>query len=401
MTLLDALSRPEVWEAFYTYKTGLLCPKDEALRLRRFIDGAAYLPVCARIREGKAFPLPRRAVISKLHTGKKRVVYTYPEPENSVLKLLTWLLLRRYDGLFSPGLYSFRPGRTAQDAIRSLLAAPGLREMWAYKLDVSNYFNSVDLGRFLPLLRQALAEEPPLYEFLRALLEEPEVLDKGRRLTEQKGIMAGTPLSAFYANLYLRDLDQRFAGEGLPYARYSDDIILFAPTEAELRIRAARLRTALADKGLAVNPDKEELFAPAEGWVFLGFRVTGGTVDIAPATLDKLKAKMRRKTRALARWRDRTGHSGQQAAAAFIRVFNRKLLDSPTDRELSWSCWFFPVINTVESLRVIDRYAQDCLRTLISGKRTKARFGVRYEDLKALGYRNLVHEYYAYEKRGS
>ena len=58
--------------------------------------------------------------------------------------------------------------------------------------------------------------------------------------------------------------------------------------------------------------------------------------------------------------------------------------------------WYFPVINTAESLGVIDRYAQDCLRFLLSGKRTKARFSVRYEDMKKLGYRNLVHEYYGY-----
>ena len=394
MTLLDMLSQSEVWEAFYEYKTGLICPKSEAARLRIFIDRGAWEPVCGRIDRGEGFPLPRRAVISKLHSGKKRVVYTYPEPENTVLKLLTWLLLRKYDGLFSPGLYSFRPGRTAKDAIRALLAVPGLRQMWAYKVDVSNYFNSIDLDRFLPILEEALAEDPALYAFLEGLLTEHKVLDGDHLLWEQKGIMAGTPLSAFYANLFLRDVDQSFADSGIPYARYSDDIILFAPTEEALRAHADRLRGALAEKGLAVNPSKEEVFAPEVGWVFLGFRCAGGTTDIAPATLDKLKAKMRRKTRALARWRDRTGRTGEQAAAAFIRVFNRKLMDSPTDHELSWSHWFFSVINTTETLHIIDRYAQDCLRTLVSGKRTKARFNVRYGDLKALGYRSLVHEYY-------
>ena len=217
-------------------------------------------------------------------------------------------------------------------------------------------------------------------------------------LIEQKGIMAGTPLSAFYANLYLRELDQRFAEAGTPYARYSDDILLFAPTEEELRARAADLKALLEEKGLRVNASKEAFFRPEEGWIFLGFLCRGGVTDIAPATLDKLKAKMRRKTRALARWRDRTGHSGEQAAAAFLRVFNRKLFEAPVDSELSWSRWFFPVINTADSLRVIDRYAQDCLRVLVSGKRTKARYNVRYEDLKALGYRSLVHAYYEHKE---
>lgn len=401
MSLLDAVSRPEIWEAFYQYKTGLVCPKPEQEQLRRFIDRRAWEPVWESWSRGEAFPLPRRAVISKMHSQKKRVVYTYPEPENTVLKLLTWLLLRQYDALFSPGLYSFRPGHTAKDAIRWLLSVPGLREMYAYKADVSNYFNSIDMDRFLPLLERTLSDDPELLRFLRSLLAEPRVREGSGTLVEQKGIMAGTPQASFYANLYLRELDAVFYEQGVPYARYSDDIILFAPTEAELRNHAEQLRSILKEKGLTVNPEKEAFFSPEEGWSFLGFRCVGHTVDIAPATVEKLKAKMRRKTRALARWRDRTGHTGQQAARAFIRVFNRKLLECPMDRELSWSHWFFSVINTTETLHVIDRYAQDCIRTLVSGKRTKARFNVRYEDMKALGYRSLVHAYYDEENRKS
>ena len=395
MSLLDQLSRRECWEKFYEYKTSLACPKAFAKELRAFIDGEGYLPVCRRIEAGEPFPLPGKSVISKLDGKKKRTVYTYPRAENTVLKLLTWLLLRRYDGLFADNLYSFRPGRTAKDALRQLLARPGIREMWAYKADVSNYFNSIPVERLLPRLEAVLGEDRWLCGFLSALLREPRVLCGGRPVTEKKGIMAGTPLSAFYANLYLRELDERFQQSGVPYARYSDDIIVFAPDRASAERRAGEIRAFLAEEELRVNPDKEEFFDPAEGWVFLGFLCRGGLIDIAPASLKKIKAKMRRKARALARWRDRNGFGGERAAAAFIRVFNRKLLESPPDNDLSWSRWFFPLITTADSLRLIDRYAQDCLRFLISGKRTKGRFDVRYEDLKRLGYRSLVHEYYA------
>jgi hypothetical protein len=399
LSLLDQLSRRECWEAFYEYKTSLACPKAFAKELRSFIDGAGYLPVCQRIAAGQAFPLPRKSIISKLDGKKKRTVYTYPAAENTVLKLLTWLLLRRYDGLFADNLYSFRPGRTAKDAVRALRAWPGVRGMWAYKADVSNYFNSIPVERLLPLLSHALADDPRLCGFLSALLSEPGALFGRETVTEPKGIMAGTPLSAFYANLYLCALDRHFAEKGVPYARYSDDIILFAPDKAGAEALAGEARAVLEAHGLALNPDKEEFFPPADGWVFLGFRCRGGVVDIAPASVKKIKAKMRRKARALMRWRDRNGFSGEKAAAAFIRVFNRKLLENPADNELSWKSWFFPLLTTPDSLRLIDRYAQDCLRFLISGKRTKSRYDVRYEDLKRLGYRSLVHEYYAFTER--
>jgi hypothetical protein len=394
-SLLDRLAEPEAWERFYAYKSSLACPKPFVRELRQFIDDRAYLPVCGAIRRGDPFPLPRKTVLSKLSTGKKRTVYTYPRAESTVLKLLTWLLLRRYDGLFSPDLYSFRPGRTAKDAVRKLTRAPGVRELWSYKADISNYFNSIPIPKLVPLLEEALGEDPALLRFLTALLEEPEVLEKGLPVREEKGIMAGTPLSAFYANLYLKELDRHFAERGVLYARYSDDVILFAPGEEERQAHAAFLRDFLAERGLRLNPEKEVFASPGEGWVFLGFRYRDGVIDIAPATLRKLKQKMRRKARALRRWAQRGDHTGEQAAKAFLRIFNRKLLESSGDNELSWSRWFFPVITTSESLRTIDRCAQECLRWLISGTRTKGRYSVRYGDLKALGCRSLVHEYYA------
>ncbi len=395
MGLLDLLSEKSVWERFYTYKTGLACPKPVARALRTYIDGERYLPVCEGIRRGERFALPEKAVISKMSSQKKRVVYTYPEPENTVLKLLTYLLLRRYDDRFSDNLFSFRPGRSAKDAVRYLRRQPEIRTLYAYKADVSDYFNSIPVDRLLPMLEDVTREDPALFSFLRRLLEEPQVLDGGIPVTEKKGIMAGTPLSSFYANLYLCTLDRQFSARGIPYARYSDDIILFAKDLPTLEQDADTVRAVLTAQGLSLNPDKESIFAPADGWIFLGFRYRDGVVDLAPASVKKLKQKMRRKTRALQRWQKRNGLDGEKAARAFIRVFNRKLFENPSAHELTWTRWFFPVLTTAASLGEIDRYAQDCIRVLAGGTRTKARFNVRYADLKRMGYRSLVHAYYS------
>ena len=390
MSLLDKLRDPAVWEKFYEYKSGLSCPGSYLKELRGFIDRAGYLPVCDTIDSGGVFPLPKKSVISKVGSEKKRTVYTYPDDENTTLKLLTYLLLRRYDGLFSQGLYSFRPGRTAKDAVRRLRKIS--RGMYSYKTDIHDYFNSVPLDRFIPCLSRTVGDDPRLLSFLSSLLLETRVTDRGRITEERKGIMAGTPLSAFYANIYLSSLDSHF--ENVPYARYSDDIIVFAEDTDGLSKHVEYIRSALYEAGLTVNPKKETYGSPEDGFVFLGFICRGGVTDIAPVTVTKLKKKMRRKARSLVRWYGRTDSDPERAAAAFIRVFNCKLLEDPHDNELSWSRWFFPVINTDRSLHEIDLYAQDCIRYIISGARNKTRFRVTYGDMKALGYRSLVHEYY-------
>jgi len=425
MSLLNQLSKPEVWEQFYTYKTSLACPKDVCRKLRGFLDVQGYLPVCAKIQamfedpasDSEPFPLPRRKVISKQSSQKKRVVYTYPTAENMVLKLLTYLLLRSYDSIFSDNLFSFRPGRSASDAIRRLQKIPNLFEKYTYKVDVSNYFNSIPVECLLPKLEVVLKDDPALYHFLKILLMESRVIDGTCEDSvaqsfadragidsapaireEQKGIMAGTPQACFYANLYLAEMDGWFYDHGIPYARYSDDVIVFGDSMEEVQGHAARIRSFLERAGLSVNPSKEEFRTPEQGFLFLGFFLREGSIDVSPVSVAKLKAKMRRKARALQRWKNRNNLTGEKAAKAFIRIFNRKLLESSMDSDLSWSHWYFSTINTTESLHVIDLYAQELLRTLITGTHAKSRYNARYDDLKALGYQSLVHAYYSFVK---
>ncbi len=396
MSMLDSLSEREMWERFYSYKSTLKSSPYFADELRAFIDGVEYLPVCETINGGGEFPLPRKMMISKLSTQKKRTVYVYPDRENMVLKMLTFMLLRKYDSLFASNLYSFRPHRSAKDAVRFLRKEVAGKNLYYYKADIHDYFNSIPVPALLPVLKDVTQDDPKLYTFLEKLLTEERVLDGGKEITERKGIMAGTPLSSFYANLYLCDLDAHFEKAGITYARYSDDIIVFAAAPEESEANARFIRSFLAEKGLEINPEKEYSGTTDDGWTFLGFEMRGDTVDISPVTLKKLKNKMRRKRDALHRWQKRNDAGGESAAKAFIRVFNRKLLESPEGNELSWSYWFFSVINTDKSLREIDAYAQDCIRYLVSGSHRKSRFNVRYEDMKKLGYKNLVHEYYAF-----
>ena len=399
MSLIDKLFEKSSWERFYEYKSNLRCSKRFKKELRNFIDSEAYLSYEEQVRNCNDLPLPSKAVISKMSSQKKRTVYKYPYEFNMILKLLTYLTLRKYDHIFSPSLYSFRPGICAKDAIMSICRTKDLDSMYSYKIDVSDYFNSIPVDRICSVLDVTVTDDVELLCFMKTLLREECVIDSDKVINEKKGIMAGTPIASFYANLYLKDLDEKFNSQGILYARYSDDIIVFAKEKETILEYKNIILEHLESKGLSVNPGKEVLADPEDGFTFLGIQAKNGMIDIAQASVIKLKQKMRRKARALDRWRHREGIDGTKAAAAFIRIFNHKLLEVNEDSDLTWSLWFFPVITTAESLHEIDLYAQDLLRFLISGTHTKARYNVRYDDLKQLGYRSLVNEYYSFEGR--
>lgn len=402
MNLICKLSDPAVWAAFYAYKIeGGHLSRQEQTDLENFIAAEGYLAPAEAILRGDGFAPPHRRCIRKLHSQKKRIVYQYKREENYLLKLLTWLLAKRYDGIFADNLYSFRRHCSAKDAIRKLVRTPGIDELWAYKVDIHDYFNSVPTLQLLPLLERTLADEPEVYRFLEQLLTDPTVEENGRLITASKGIMAGTPTSTFLANLYLSEMDHYFAERGILYARYSDDIIVFAESEEMLDKQIDVIAHYLQSAGLEINPSKECRYVPGEQWTFLGIAYQKGIVDVSPVSLEKLKGKMRRKTRALMRWKAKKGAEGIHAAKAFVKAMNRKLYDNDAEHELTWTRWYFPLINTAKSLEEIDRYSGECIRYLATGKRTKGRFNFRYEEMKALGYISLVNRYYRRQSEGA
>ncbi len=398
MSLLEDLGREGSWKAFYEYKKEKqhLSRIDEQ-ELLHFIEHKQYLRLTKRMINGEMpFKPPVKRMVNKMNSTKKRVVYTFPGEETWVLKLMSFLLYR-YDDVMPENLYSFRKHYGVKRAVFKLKDTPGIDQMYCYKVDISDYFNSIDIDRLLPMLQEIMWEDPTLYHFMEQFLTDDVAVCDGKSVHEKRGIMAGCPIAPFLANLYLIQMDQRFTTGDILYARYSDDIICFAKT-AELRDEYQRIICQLiCDYGLRVNPSKEFLADPGAVWEFLGISYRGGVIDLSYATLEKMKGKIRRKARAIYRWRIRKNVPADTAMKTFIKIFNQKFFDDLRENdtnELTWSRWFFPIINTDQSLKKIDEYMQQYIRYIASGRHNKANYRTDYITLKKCGYRCLVNEYY-------
>ena len=393
--LLERLADHSTWEEFLQYKLshGLLDRREEAF-LREFISKRGYTQIAEGLASGSyAFAPPKRSEVSKLGSGKKRVVYTFPEAENAVLKALAYLLYR-YDDRLAPNCYAFRRHIGARRAFTDIAHDPETASLWCFKADISNYFNSIDVSLLEGILRETIDDDEPLLRLLLALLGDGRSEWLGEIICEQKGVMAGTPISPFLANLYLKEMDEYFCERGVRYARYSDDIIIF-DTEERIKEHITAYRGFIEKYRLRSNPEKELVSAPGEAWSFLGFEFHAGTIDISRVTLAKLMGKIRRQARSLRRWMLRKGAEPERALRAFNRKFNRKFYSADSGRELCWARWFFPLINTDKSLHVIDAYMQQYQRYIVSGKQNKASYELApYELLRRCGYRPLVAAYY-------
>ena len=277
-----------------------------------------------------------------------------------------------------------------------LLAGPAVDDMAALRLDIRDYFNSIDVTDLLGRLPPPF-DDGPARALLGAALLDPRV-QRGGSVVDggRKGIMAGTPIAPLLATLYLRDLDYEVAATGARYARYSDDFLVLAPP-AELPEVECLIRDRLGQRGLEVNEKKTRQTGPGQGWEFLGFRYHDGAVRLAPLTERKLKARSTRLARGLLRWRERAGAPPDRALGVFLRRTNRRLYGVPVERaQFSWATWFLPVLERPNGLDALDGHVQREARYAASGRRTaRARGLFPYSALVQAGHLPLVKAFWA------
>ncbi len=394
MSVLDGLIDHEKWLSFLQYKEEKYGNEKELKELKAYIEEKRYFAISKKIVEGTySFSIPMKKKINKNSSHQKRIIYSYSKEEMFLLKMINYLLSEEYDFLFAPNCYSFRghigPKQAFQNVAKKVSG-------YGYKVDIHNYFNSIFVPKLLQMVEQKVDQRS--YFFFQSLLEDKRVIYQDKIIEEEKGVMAGTPISCFLSNLYLSSLDWKM--ENICYARYADDILLFMPTKEDLNRKVEEIHTVFNELDLQVNPDKEIFINPNEPFDFLGFSYDNGVIDLSSHAKKKMKAKIRRKARALRRWMMRKNLSPDKAMKALNNIFNYKFFYEKKGKELNWSLWYFPVITTDRGLKEIDSYFQQQLRYLKTGRyRECDKRNVSYENLKKTGYRSLVHEYYRYQKR--
>ncbi len=402
-SILQTACKKEVWLDFLDYKLDKQhLNRTEEAELRAFIESEEYLSLCD-LWAKEQFPqkYPQKRTINKQGSRKKRVVYSFPGADGLLLKFIAFHLYR-YDEYFCDNCYAFRRNFGVWEAIRRIRSTRNIGQMYCLKVDISNYFNSIDVDILLEKLSFIQNSDLTLYRLFEKILRENRVMENTKVLLEKHGAMAGTPTSPFFANVYLRDTDYYFKELGALYFRYSDDILIFADSWEQLTDYQKKLYAQIEALGLAINPDKVTISLPGDTWEFLGFSYRNGQIDLSDTTLRKTKAKIKRKADALRRWSRSKNLPYEKGAIGLIHAMNRKFFGTPTaddagdeeTKDFTWSRWFFPNLTTDKGLKLIDTYFQEYIRYTVTGRHYKGNYRISYEQMKEWGYRSLVHEYY-------
>lgn len=400
MGILNRVRTQEVREAFVRYKR-----KREKYDKKEVEDMAAYIlsDECVRdidrmIRGDYRLSPPYHYRVPKDLSGRKRHVYSYKGPEKYLLKLIAYGL-HDHDGMFSQGLYSFRTSRTAQDFLLALRDNKETPRYYIIKADVSNYVGSIVPEKIIPRLEQLFSGDPSFMELLKAVLLRRECIERdGSVVSCEPGGLGGVPLANLFMNVYLMEMDEYFYPRAPLYCRYSDDIIIFARSRQEAEDYLQVFHRILEEKELKTNPKKTYLIEPGEEVEILGCKLKEGRLDISDHAMRKLKRKIRMRARFLVRNKWQQGLSDEECGLRMVQYCNKLFFGGGIAHQHTWARWLFPVITDTAGLEELDHYVQNTIRFSITGTMGDRRYRIRYQELKKLGYRSLVHAYYHFER---
>ena len=112
-----------------------------------------------------------------------------------------------------------------------------------------------------------------------------------------------------------------------------------------------------------------------------------------------MKSRMKRRAKWYRKWMIDNNVPKRAALKNYISGINKKFY-SPNEDGVDWTQWYLPSINNIEALEYLDTYYVICIRYLDSGTwhRGKKFYNLQYKDIKKLGFKSLVNEYWRIQK---
>ncbi len=256
---------------------GVTCADIEAQGLEEWLAGLKEV-----LRTKTYTPDPvRRVQIPKRGGGERPL--GIPTIRDRVVQTAAKLVLEPiFEADFETTAYGYRPGRSAQDAVRTVHEAVCMGYTDVVDVDLTKYFDTIPHGALLQSVARRIVDRAMLTlikGWLQVVVEERDEDGKWRR-TGGKQSRSGTPqggvISPLLANIYMHRFLRtwRERGKGTQFRarliNYADDVVILSRGYATPAL--AWTRWAMGQLGLTLNERKTSIRqASRERFTFLGY----------------------------------------------------------------------------------------------------------------------------------
>ena len=246
----------------------------------------------AKLLKGTYVPSPVRRKEIEKPGGGMRMLGIPTVQDRYIQQMLLQVMTPIFDPGFSEHSYGFRPGRSAQDAVRAAQKYVQGGKEWVVDMDITKFFDHVNhdilMGRIAEVIR-----DKRVLGLIGTYLRRGAMVE-GVVMASEEGTPQGGPLSPLLANIYLDALDRELDRRGHQYCRYADDCNIYVGSQAAAERTLASIQNWIEKHlRLQVNAAKS---GTGKAWErkFLGFRLDRKKrIGIAPESLERFKTKVR------------------------------------------------------------------------------------------------------------
>jgi group II intron reverse transcriptase/maturase len=257
------ISTTMVWEAYKKVRRNKgSAGVDEVSMAEYDADRSKHLyKLWNRLASGSYFPPPVKEVEITRKDGKIRKLGIPTISDRVGQMVVKDYLEPRFEKIFSPNSYGYRPNKNAHQALESV-RKNCWRQDWVIDLDIKGFFDNIDHKKLMQAVERHVPEQWAKMYIIR-WLEAPVLKKTGELVTKQgKGTPQGGVISPLLANLFLHyvlDKWLELTDPQVKLERYADDAILHCNSKAHAEETLRKVQTRIESCGLELHPDKTKL----------------------------------------------------------------------------------------------------------------------------------------------